>query len=237
MSRFFAGDRLLYSPDDLDQDLHRKPRDATGSIIVARELALLVSGASGSVLARQFAVAALASGHIDALHLVLTGAATKVMAHELGPDWASARRFRDNLPLDEELRGRVHPHTDTDIAAQVASGSHRLIGVVVLPCSAGMAGSLANGISRGLAQRVADVALKQRWPLLIGIRETPMSEILLANLLTLARAGAHIVPPVPAFYLRPDEVTAQRVFVDHYCLRLLDLLSIPTPDTGLRWPG
>jgi 4-hydroxy-3-polyprenylbenzoate decarboxylase len=98
-----------------------------------------------------------------------------------------------------------------------------------------MAGSLANGISRGLAQRVADVALKQRWPLLIGIRETPMSTILLENLLRLARAGAHIVPPLPAFYLNPDETTAYRIFVDHFCMRLLDLLGIPTRDNGLRW--
>jgi 4-hydroxy-3-polyprenylbenzoate decarboxylase len=100
-----------------------------------------------------------------------------------------------------------------------------------------MAGSLANGISRGLAQRVADVALKQRWPLLIGIRETPMSMILLENLLRLAQAGAHIVPPLPAFYLKPDEMTAQQVFIDHYCMRLLDLLRIPTENSDLRWRG
>jgi 4-hydroxy-3-polyprenylbenzoate decarboxylase len=100
-----------------------------------------------------------------------------------------------------------------------------------------MAGSLANGISRGLAQRVADVALKQRWPLLVGIRETPMSSILLENLLTLARAGAHIVPPLPAFYLKPDDETAQEIFIEHYCMRLLDILGLPATDEGLRWQG
>ena len=204
---------------------------------MVRELALLVSGASGSVLAARFAVAALASQHVDTLHLVVTGAAGKVLGHELGPEWASARGFRDQLPLDDEQRAKIHPYTDSDLAAPIASGSHRLHGVVVLPCSAGMAGSLANGISRGLAQRVADVALKQRWPLLIGIRETPMSTILLENLLRLAQAGAHIVPPLPAFYLKPDEETAQRIFVDHYCMRLLDLLAIPSEENGLRWQG
>jgi 4-hydroxy-3-polyprenylbenzoate decarboxylase len=204
---------------------------------VAKELALLVSGGSGSVLATRFAIAALESGQIDALHLVVTGAASKVLAHEMGAEWASARAIRDNLELDENLRSRIHPYTDSDLAAPVASGSHRLHGVVVLPCSAGMAGSLANGISRGLAQRVADVAIKQRWPLLIGIRETPMSTILLENLLRLAQAGAHIVPPLPAFYLKPEEKTAHQVFVDHFCLRLLDLLEIPSPDNGLRWRG
>jgi 4-hydroxy-3-polyprenylbenzoate decarboxylase len=204
---------------------------------VASELALLVSGGSGSVLATRFATAALESGRIDALHLVVTGAAGKVLAHEMGSEWASARGIRDHLPLDDGLRRRIHPYTDSDLAAPIASGSHRLRGVVVLPCSAGMAGSLANGISRGLAQRVADVALKQRWPLVIGIRETPMSTILLGNLLSLAQAGAHIVPPLPAFYLKPDEKTAQRIFVDHYCMRLLDLLAIPSDDDSLRWQG
>jgi len=204
---------------------------------VARELAVLVSGGSGSVLATRFVAAALESGQIDALHLVVTGAASKVLAHEMGSEWASARAIRDHLELDDDLRGRIHPYTDSDLAAPIASGSHRLHGVVVLPCSAGMAGSLANGISRGLAQRVADVALKQRWPLLVGIRETPMSTILLENLLRLAQAGAHIVPPLPAFYLKPEEKTANQIFVDHFCMRLLDLLGIPSEDNGLRWRG
>ena len=100
-----------------------------------------------------------------------------------------------------------------------------------------MAGAIANGISRGLSQRVADVAIKQRWPLVLGIRETPMSPILLENLLRLARVGAHIVPPLPAFYLNPDEVSAMSVFIDHYCVRLLDLLGIDTEGSGLRWKG
>jgi 4-hydroxy-3-polyprenylbenzoate decarboxylase len=204
---------------------------------VAGELALLVSGGSGSVLAARFAAAALESRQIDVLHLVVTGAAGKVLAHEIGSEWASARGIRDHLPLDDDLRRKIHPYSDSELAAPIASGSHRLHGVVVLPCSAGMAGSLANGISRGLAQRVADVALKQRWPLLIGIRETQLSSILLENLLRLAQAGAHIVPPLPAFYLKPDEETAQRIFVEHYCMRLLDLLGIPSEDNGLRWRG
>jgi 4-hydroxy-3-polyprenylbenzoate decarboxylase len=188
-------------------------------------------------LAARFAQAALESGQVDALHLVVTGPATKVLAHELGSEWASARGLRDNLLLSDGLRERIRPYQDSELTAVIASGSHLLRGVVVLPCSAGTVGALANGISRGLLQRVADVALKQRWPLLLGIRETPMSPILLENLLKLARAGAHIVPPLPAFYLKPDEATAQKIFVDHYCMRLLDLLGLPANDEGLRWRG
>jgi 4-hydroxy-3-polyprenylbenzoate decarboxylase len=201
------------------------------------ELALVVSGASGTALARHFAMAALTSDAVGVLHLVMTGPACKVAAHELGEEWSTAARFRDSLPVDGASRTRVQAWSDSELMSPVSSGSHRLGGVVVLPCSAGMVGSLANGISRGLAQRVADVALKQRWPLVLGVRETPMSPVLLTNLGRLAQAGAHIVPPIPAFYLRPDEAEAMRVFMDHYVMRVLDLLDIPISGDGLRWNG
>lgn len=202
---------------------------------MGRELVLAVSGGSGSILAARFAEAAMSTGAVDALHVVVTSAAGKVLAHEMGPDWATAAGFAQQLSVNDEVRNRIHTYSDNELTAPIASGSHRLSGVVVLPCSAGMAGALANGISRGLAQRVADVAVKQRWPLLLGIRETPMSPILLENLLRLAQVGAHIVPPLPAFYLNPDESSAMSVFIDHYCVRLLDLLNIEIEAAGLRW--
>ena len=107
------------------------------------DLALLVSGGSGMVLAARFAQAALESGRVDTLHLVVTGPATKVLAHELGPEWASARGLRDSLTLRDDLRERIRPHLDSELTASISSGSHLLRGVVVLPCSAGMAGALA----------------------------------------------------------------------------------------------
>jgi 4-hydroxy-3-polyprenylbenzoate decarboxylase len=183
----------------------------------------------------RFAEMALTSEAVERLHLVITPPATKVLAHELGPQWCSPSNFRDRLDVDDSVRSRIETWNDTDLTAPIASGSRPLAGVVVLPCSAGMAGSLAHGLSRGLAQRVADVALKQRWTLVVGIRETPMSAILLDNLHRLAVSGAHIVPPVPAFYLRPDDATAQRRFIDHYCVRILDLLGITLDRDDLRW--
>jgi len=203
---------------------------------MTREIALAVSGASGMRLPVRFAEMALASGAVDRLHVVITPPATKVLSHELGAEWSSPRGFRDRLDIDAASRERLETWTDTDLMAPIASGSHPLGGVVVLPCSAGMAGSLAHGLSRGLAQRVADVAIKQRWPLVIGIRESPMSAILLDNLHRLALAGAHIVPPIPAFYLRSDDEATTRRFVDHYCLRVLDLLGIVLDRDDLRWP-
>jgi len=198
---------------------------------VGIELALVVSGASGGRLAVAFARAALACPGLDRLHVVVTPPAEQVLAHELGPEWAPAERFVERLGGGD----RAVAWANSDLMAPIASGSHRLGGVIILPCSAGMAGSLAHGISRGLGQRVADVALKQRWPLVIGIREAPMSVILLENLLTLARAGAFVVPPVPAFYADPGASGLER-FVAHHCLRLLDLVGLEGPEEeGLRW--
>ncbi len=200
-----------------------------------RELALLISGASGGELASRLASLVLEHADLDILHLVVTPAAQRVLAIELGRTCGTATGMRDTLTACTESTTRVLVWDDDDLTAPIASGSLPLVGTVVLPCSAGMAGALANGISRGLAQRAADVALKQRWPLIIGIRETPMSQILLANLLKLAQAGAHIVPPVPAFYLRPDPARAMERYIDHYCIRVLDLLGVQLRQTGLRW--
>lgn len=183
----------------------------------------------------RLALMALAAPAVRLLHVVVTGPAGKVLTHELAPEWASSRGFVAQLPVADGDRERLRAWTDADLAAPIASGSHRLAGVAVVPCSAGMAGALAHGISRGLAQRVADVALKQRWPLAIGIRETPMSEILLDNLTRLARAGAFIVPPLPAFYLRPPEPEAMTTFADHYALRVLELLGVEVAADRLRW--
>ncbi|NOZ95869.1 MAG: UbiX family flavin prenyltransferase [Acidobacteria bacterium] len=196
------------------------------------EIALIVSGASGAALSRHLARRALEWG-ADHLHVVMTGPGGTVAAHELGPGWGTARGFCAGLGAEHQ--DHVSAWEDDDLMAPIASGSNRLRGVVIAPCSAGMAGAVANGISRGLGQRVADVALKQRWPLVLGIRETPMSAVLLKNLLELARAGAHIVPPVPAFYLRPDPGSAWDIFMDHYSLRVMDLLGFELPGKGLRW--
>jgi len=201
---------------------------------VGGELALVVTGASGSRLAVCFAEQAAEHSQITALHVILSDGARLVIADELGKDRATPRGFVSALAVREPAREKIHPWAEADLAAPVSSGSHPLLGVVILPCSAATACSLASGASRGLGQRLGDVALKQRWPLLLGFRESPLSAIHLHALLTLTRAGAIVVPPVPAFYLGGDEM--QR-FVDHYCMRLFDLLGIPLERPDLRWKG
>lgn len=198
------------------------------------ELALVVTGACGTRLAVRFAELAASHQDVGALHVVLSDGARFVLADELGADRATPAGFVAGLALKPGARRRVKTWAEADMNAPIASGSHRLAGVVVLPCSAATAGSLAAGVSRGLGQRVGDVALKQRWPLLLGFRETPLSAIHLQALLTLTQAGAVVVPPIPAYYLGGDEMPR---FVDHYCVRLFDLLGLPVDRADLRWRG
>ena len=196
------------------------------------ELALVVTGASGTRLSVRFAEMAARHPGVAALHVVLSDGARLVLADELGHERATPRGFAAGLDLEEASRAKVKSWAEGDMTAPIASGSYLLRGVVVLPCSAATACSLAAGVSRGLGQRVGDVALKQRWPLLLGFRETPLSAIHLRALLTLTEAGAVVVPPIPAFYLGGDEMER---FAEHYCMRLLDLLSLPLDRPDLRW--
>jgi 4-hydroxy-3-polyprenylbenzoate decarboxylase len=201
---------------------------------VESEVALVVTGASGSRLAARFAELAAEHPNVTALHVVLSNGARLVIAGELGKERATGQGFATGLQLTATGREKLRPWAEADLVAPIASGSHLLRGVVILPCSAATACSLAAGVSRGLGQRLGDIALKQRWPLLLGFRESPLSAIHLQALLTLTRAGAIVVPPVPAFYLGGDEMSR---FADHYCMRLLDLLGLPVDRPDLRWKG
>lgn len=207
----------------------------TTSADTPREMALLISGASGMVLPLRLAELAVTAGGLDRLHLVVTKPAERVLTEEVGADRASARKIRDHLLASTDAAAEISCWSNEDLGAPIASGSRPLAGTVVLPCSSGTAGAVANGISRGLVQRAADVALKQRWPLILGIREAPMSPILLENLHRLSLAGATIMPPMPAFYLNPDPAEAFDRFIDHFCLRILDLLGVYVDRPELRW--
>lgn len=201
---------------------------------MSTELALVITGACGMRLPVRFAELALKHSQVEVLHVVFSDGARLVLASELGKEWAHPRGFLAQLQTTEEDKAKARLWQESEMAAPIASGSHLLRGVVVLPCSAGTACSLAYGVSRGLGQRLGDVALKQRWPLLLGFRETPLSKIHLEALLRLTEAGAIVIPPIPAFYV-PGENLAN--FVEHYCLRLFDLLGLSYPAPDLRWRG
>jgi 4-hydroxy-3-polyprenylbenzoate decarboxylase len=111
-----------------------------------------------------------------------------------------------------------------DWMAPVASGSNPADAMAVCPCSMGTLGAIANGLADNLIERAADVMLKERRPLVLVPRETPLSAIHLENMLRLARAGAVILPPSPGFYARPATVDD---VVDFVVARVLDHLGVP----------
>ena len=200
---------------------------------MAHRLALLVSGASGMLLPRHVLGRLAAHPEIERIHLVVSAGASQVLRHELGPERTGGADLVVAAALAGEAREKVVVHRDNELDAPIASGSYRLTGSVVLPCSAGTLGALATGSARTLIHRAGAVALKERWPLVLGFRETPYSLVHVENMRRLLYSGAVILPPVPAFYIGGEDLGR---FLDHYTLRVLDRLGIAEPgEAGLRW--
>ena len=120
-----------------------------------------------------------------------------------------------------------------DQAAAISSGSFVTEGMIIAPCSMKTLAGIRTGYSDGLIARAADVTLKERRRLVLVPRETPLSEIHLENMLALARMGAIIVPPMPAFYNSPTSIAD---IVAHICVRILDQFGIESADSK-RWSG
>jgi 4-hydroxy-3-polyprenylbenzoate decarboxylase len=201
--------------------------------MAAHRLALLVSGASGMLLPRHVLGRLAAHPEIERIHLVVSAGASQVLRHELGPEKTGGADLADAAGLTANERAKVVVHRDNELDAPVASGSYRLTGAAVLPCSAGTLGALATGSARTLVHRAGAVALKERWPLVLGFRETPYSLVHIENMRRLIYAGAVILPPVPAFYIGGEDLGR---FLDHYTLRVLDRFGLAEPgEPGLRW--
>jgi len=202
---------------------------------VAHRLALLVSGASGMLLPARALRRLAEHPKVERLHLVVSKGAGLVLAHEEGFDRPGAEGLLAAAELDAGARAKVVVHRDGELDAPIASGSYRLRGTAILPCSSGTLGALATGSARTLVHRAGAVALKERWPLVLGFRETPLSIVHLENLRRLAYAGATIHLPVPAFYVGGGDLDR---FLEAYLLRLLDLLGLDGPTSDdLRWGG
>ncbi len=185
-------------------------------------LAVALTGASGAVFGRELLRALERDERVDRVHFVASENSLRVMAEELG---VSGRNG-----LLEKLLGaapkKTVQHTDADIGAAIASGSYPSHGMIVLPCSMGTLASIANGLANGLIARAADVTLKERRPLLLCVRETPLNRIHLRNMTLAAEAGAVIFPVIPAFYNKPaDSTEMARQFV----CRVLAHIGLPQP--------
>lgn len=148
-----------------------------------------------------------------------------------GENFANSLGAKSTDRSAEKKLSKIVVYDNTDFFTPIASGSSGADAMVVLPCSMGMVGRIAHGISDDLVSRAADVMLKERQLLIIVPRESPMSTIHLANLLTLAQAGATIIPASPSFYHNPGSVTE---LVDSIVERILKQLKI-RKENSYRW--
>ena len=199
-----------------------------------REIVVGVSGASGALLARRFVETALSARGLSRIHLVFSEAALEVARGELDTGIASAGDWVSRLEATPAARRRIEIHDNGEVGASIASGSYPVSGMIVIPCSAGTLGAIANGISRDLLQRAADVALKERRPLVLSFRESPYSLVHIENMRRVTLAGAVVAPPSPAFYI--SEPSLERL-LDAYCRRVARLLGLELPGKDYRWTG
>ncbi|WP_313348393.1 UbiX family flavin prenyltransferase [Paracoccus sp. (in: a-proteobacteria)] len=187
--------------------------------MTVRRLVIGISGASGA--AYGIAALVLARGAGVETHLVASRSALLTLNQELGLKSA-------------DLDGRADfMHPVADIGASIASGSFRTMGMLIAPCSVRTMSEIATGVTSTLMSRAADVVLKERRRLVLMLRETPLHLGHLETMTRLTQMGAIIMPPVPAFYTKPQDLEE---VVTHSTARALDLFDI---DTGAvrRWNG
>ncbi|UHA72960.1 UbiX family flavin prenyltransferase [Paenibacillus sp. 481] len=159
-----------------------------------------ITGASGSIYGIRLIESLLDAGY--AVHLIITDAGWRVLKEELG--WEVTKRQQAIERAFGERAEHIQYHPVQDIGASIASGSFRVKGMIIMPCSMGTLSTIAHGASDNLMGRAADVMLKEGRPLIIVPRETPLHAIHLENMLKLARLGVRIVPAMPAFYHHPQ---------------------------------
>lgn len=190
---------------------------------------LAITGASGSVYATQMLRALEDDSRVHRVDLVLSPSALRVLAEE------SAIQGRNALV--EKLLGapseKVRLLAHEDIGACIASGSYRSDGMIILPCSMGTLAGIAHGLAANLIERAADVCLKERRPLLLCVRETPLNLIHIRNMAAVTEAGAVVYPCIPTLYDHPADTAAMaRNFVH----RVLQHFGLPQSE-AFQWGG
>ena len=195
-----------------------------------------ITGASGSIYGIRLVEALLADPERE-VHLVVSPAGARVMAEELGvrPRLAPFEP-RSFLSVTDEQAARVRLHPFGDVGAGPASGTFRFEAMIVAPCSVKSAAAIAAGLADNLLTRAADVAIKEGRPLVLVVRETPLSLVHLRNLTALAEAGVIILPANPAFYHQPRTIDD---LVRYVVQKIFDRLRLEWPGGAIRWgePG
>ena len=192
-------------------------------------LTIATTGASGSLFTRHILLASERDPRVQTVNFIASDGALRVIAEELG------LRGRSNLlrQILGQASRKIRPQSNDDIGANVASGSYPADAMIVLPCSVGTLARIANGIAAHLIERAADVCLKEKRPLVLCVRETPLNKIHIRNMYRAADAGATVFPLIPAYYLRP---TTLDQMAHEFACRVLAHIGLPQPD-AYRWKG
>jgi flavin prenyltransferase len=182
---------------------------------------------------RHFLLAVECDERVQTINFIASDSALRVMAEELDLKGRS-----DLIPQvlgssSKTSKRKIQVQSNADIGANVASGSYPADAMVVIPCSVGTLARIANGVAGQLIERAADVTLKEKRPLVLCVRETPLNKIHIRNMYRAADAGATIFPLIPAFYYRPaslDEMARE------FACRVLAHLGLPQPQ-AFHWKG
>lgn len=198
-------------------------------LFVPENLTVATTGASGSVFLKHFLLAVERDSRIKTVNFIASDSGLRVMAEELAIEGRS--------DLLRQIIGtpsaKIQQQSNTDIGANVASGSYPADAMVVIPCSVGTLGRIANGTASRLIERAADVSLKERRPLVLCIRETPLNKIHIHNMSLAADAGATIFPLIPTFYNHPANADAM---AHEFANRVLAHLGLPQ-ENAYQWKG
>ena len=181
-----------------------------------------ITGASGAIYANRLIEELLT--RVSRVYCVATDAGKQVCDYELsGSECSFSLRRAISGDIEPEHRHVLRLFKNDDLFSPIASGSSAPSHMVIVPCSMGSLARISSGMSSNLLERAADVALKQRIPLIICPRETPLNTIHLQNMLNLSQMGVHIVPMMPAFYQKPKSIYD---LVDFMVGRILELLGL-----------
>lgn len=203
-----------------------------------QNLTVATTGASGAIFLKHFLLAVGRDQRVQTVNFIASDSALRVMAEELGikgranlvgrltgfPGGKTSRKIQTH---------KIKEQSNADIGANVASGSYPADAMIVLPCSVGTLARIANGVASHLIERAADVCLKEKRPLVLCVRETPLNKIHIRNLYRAADAGATIFPLIPAYYhgaASLDEMAREFAF------RVLSHIGLPQPG-AFRWKG
>ncbi len=187
-----------------------------------KRLVVGISGATGIIYAIRLLETVRAIECLET-HLIISPAAARTLSLETGYSLAQVKALADET------------YNFSDIGAAIASGSFKTIGMAIIPCSVKTLSGVANCYSENLLLRAADVTLKERRPLVLSFRETPLHSGHLRLMLQASEMGAILAPPMPAFYARP---TSLQDLVDHHVFKILDVLRIEFAEGNFkRWRG